>query len=96
MLFSDAESGLVDESRALLVGTGRSVGADEDDFHSLKRANAEIGAEEQKEAKMKERKRKDQDTKANDDSLSKRLANTDRPNPMLSANQAGKKKIVVF
>ncbi|KAI5118233.1 hypothetical protein M0805_008869 [Coniferiporia weirii] len=37
----------------VLVGTGHSTGADEDDFHTLKRMNVEVDMEERAETKAK-------------------------------------------
>ncbi|KAK2464352.1 hypothetical protein APHAL10511_003809 [Amanita phalloides] len=45
-----------DSAKASLhLGTGRDAGADEDDFHVLKRRNREVELEEKREAKVKKR-----------------------------------------
>ncbi|KAL5528740.1 hypothetical protein ACEPAF_7877 [Sanghuangporus sanghuang] len=71
------------DSNALLVGTGMNASPDEDDFHSFKRVNAEIDSEEQKEAKMKKKKCKNQEPKVDTDASYKTHATS-------------KKKVVVF
>ncbi|KAL5485483.1 hypothetical protein ACEPAI_8125 [Sanghuangporus weigelae] len=83
-------------SNVLLVGTGINASPDEDDFHSFKRVNAEIDLEEQKEAKMKTRKRKNQEPKVDSDASHKAHIGTVKTNMMPSSNSASKKKAVVF
>ena len=49
-----ALTSLVTTDPTNLVGTGDAAGADEDDFHLLKRKTTEIDRDEKKEAKVKQ------------------------------------------
>lgn len=42
-------------SKTLFVGTGREAGADEDDFHILRRKTAEVTRDETKEERRKKK-----------------------------------------
>ena len=45
----------VNASSAVLLGTGRDAGADEDDFHTLKRQTSELDKADKKEIQQKKR-----------------------------------------
>ena len=42
-------------SKTLFVGTGQEAGADEDDFHTLRRKTAEVTRDESKEERRKKK-----------------------------------------
>ncbi|KAL5507580.1 hypothetical protein ACEPAH_7036 [Sanghuangporus vaninii] len=84
------------DSNTLLVGTGMNASPDEDDFHSFKRVDAEIDLEDQKEAKMKKKKRKYQEPKVDSDALYKTHASTVKTSTPSTSYSASKKKVVVF
>lgn len=43
------------KATTVMVGTGREAGADEDDFHTFKRVNAEVDHAEKAEERVKRR-----------------------------------------